>query len=133
MEEPSFRILIVDDNKTNRAILQKLAEFCGYEVDLATNGEEAVAAVRDNRYGLVLMDIQMPILDGMAAPKQIHEETAVSDRPLIVAVTGSANHEERIACRELGMFDLIAKPFRLEEIKLVIARAVTSWQERTIS
>ena len=96
----------------------------GYEADIAANGLEAVEAVERQPYDLVLMDVQMPEMDGLEATRRIVEQTFRSRRrPWIVAMTANAMDGDREACIEAGMKGYISKPIRVEELVAAILGA----------
>ena len=88
----------------------------GYEADLAGNGIEAIEAVGRQRYDLVLMDVQMPEMDGLEATRNIVEQVPAATRPWIVAMTANAMDGDRERCIEAGMNGYISKPIRVEEL-----------------
>ncbi len=115
-------ILLVEDNPTNQAVgLQMLAKL-GYRAAIAADGEAAVAAQRRGRHELILMDIQMPVMDGVEATKQIRA-LADQPRPRIVALTANAGAGDRLQYLDTGMDDHLAKPFETGELADVIERA----------
>ena len=107
----SLRILLAEDVAVNQKVATKLLEKRGHTVDLATNGMEAVAAVQQRDYDVVLMDIQMPEMDGITATRRIREDPRFASLP-IIAVTAHALDSDRAACLAAGMNAYIAKPFR---------------------
>ena len=107
------RILLVEDEPINREIAQMLLEDAGLPPDLAEDGEQAVAMARARTYDLILMDMQMPKLDGVAACRQIRQLGA-SVPPKIVAMTANAFAEDRARCLEAGMDDFMSKPIDAE-------------------
>ncbi len=92
----------------------------GYAPDIAANGIEAVEAVDRQRYDLVLMDVQMPDMDGLEATRAIVEQTPFEIRPWIVAMTANAMDGDRERCLEAGMNGYISKPIRVEELVAAI-------------
>jgi CheY-like chemotaxis protein len=96
------------NQKVALALLAKL----GYRADVVGNGLEALAALEQERYDVVLMDVQMPELDGLDTTRRIHERWPVGKRPRIVAMTANAMQEDRDACFAAGMDDYVAKPIR---------------------
>ncbi|ACL56617.1 ATP-binding protein [Methylobacterium nodulans] len=118
---PAPRILLVEDIPANQELVRLLLEEEGYAVDTASNGVEAVAMIRSAPYRLVLMDVQMPTMDGLTATRRIREMGGPSGRIPIVAMTGNILPHHLEACREAGMDDVIAKPFKRADLAAVIA------------
>lgn len=102
-----IKILITEDKKINQEILMGILEDSGLEIDIACNGEEAVKRCRENRYALILMDIEMPIMDGYEATKKIREDNA--EIP-IIALTANDSLEDRCKTKEIGMNEHLSKP-----------------------
>src|SRR5262245_37055340 len=119
----ALRILLAEDNAVNQKLALKLLERLGYEADVAWNGVEALAALERQRYDVVLMDIQMPELDGLDASRRICERWPLGERPYIIAMTANALREDRDACFAAGMNDYVAKPIRPEELAEALRRA----------
>ena len=116
---PAAHILLVEDNPTNQRVTQlQLSEF-GYETDLASNGREAIDRLRDGRYDLILMDCQMPVMDGYQTARVIRR-TEGSEHIPIIALTAHAMKGDRERCLAAGMDDYIAKPVREETLRAVI-------------
>jgi len=117
-------ILLAEDNHVNRLIAREMLELLGYEVDVAINGTEAVAAARQRTHSLIFMDCQMPELDGYEASRQIRNDE--SERGLarvpIVALTGNTAEEEREKCLTAGMDDHLCKPFTMGQMKGICAK-----------
>ena len=101
----------------------RILERLGYRADVATNGREALEALELQAYDVVLMDVQMPELDGLDASRQICERWAPGTRPRIIAMTANAMPEEREACFAAGMDDYVAKPVRPEILSEALRRA----------
>lgn len=115
-QQNPLRILLAEDNRVNQKVLLRLLKRLGYQADVANNGVEAVEAVRATAYDVVLMDIQMPEMDGLEATKRIFEEWSPEERPQVIAVTANALPEYEDACRNLGMMDFMTKPVSLAAI-----------------
>ena len=118
------RVLLVEDNRLNRQVAARLIERQGYAVDMAIDGEAATAAAAHKTYALILMDVQMPRLDGIGATRRIRSArtgATAADVP-IVALTANAMEADRTACRAAGMNDFLAKPIRPDELKAVLQR-----------
>ncbi len=103
------RILLVEDNELNQQVAMELLKEAGLEVDLAENGEEAVRMVGETDYDVVLMDMQMPVMDGVTATREIRKNPDFADLP-ILAMTANAMEKDRERTRAAGMNDHIAKP-----------------------
>jgi signal transduction histidine kinase/DNA-binding response OmpR family regulator/HPt (histidine-containing phosphotransfer) domain-containing protein len=123
---PKFAVdvLIAEDNPVNLEIAKQYLEDLGCAVHVAENGQQAVDAFLAKRFSMILMDCQMPILDGLAATRAIRKLEADSGaQPIvIVAVTANAFEEDRRICLEAGMNDYLSKPFSPEQLAVVIAR-----------
>ena len=103
------RLLLAEDNPTNRAVALELLQSVGLVVDTAENGQIALEKISAQDYGLVLMDMQMPVMDGLAATRAIRAMPAAAAVP-ILAMTANAYNEDRQACLAAGMNDFVAKP-----------------------
>lgn len=117
------RVLLVEDNAFNRALIERVLEPMGCQVDKAGSGTEAVKMFRPLRYDLVLMDCQMPEMDGMTATRQIRRLEAGRGRVPVIAVTAGTVSGARRACLDAGMDDFLAKPFSLGRLR----KKVLSW------
>lgn len=118
-----LHVLLVEDNPINQRVAQRLLEKWGHTVDLACNGAEAVDAVRQGTYDLVLMDVQMPVMDGLRATREIRALGAKGPggRLPIVAMTANADPADRRACDEAGMDGFLLKPVVVDELQGVLA------------
>ncbi len=119
-----LRLLIVDDEDTNRIVLAETFRRAEMEIVLARNGQEAVELCRTNRFDLILMDCQMPVLDGFAATRTIIAEAGQRRRqpPPIVALTADATATARKRCRAVGMVDYLLKPLDFNKLQAVLNR-----------
>ena len=104
------RILVVEDQPDNRQIIRDMLADTGYEIAEAENGEEALAAITKQRPDLILMDIQLPIMDGYAATRRIKTDPALKSIP-VIAVTSYALSGEEKKAREAGCDDYVPKPY----------------------
>ena len=111
-----LRILLAEDNVVNQKLAMRLLQQMGYRADLASNGIEAIESVERQRYDVVLMDVQMPEMDGLEATRHIVARWADGARPRIVAMTANAMQGDREECIAAGMDDYVTKPTRVEEL-----------------
>ncbi|HUP34776.1 MAG TPA: GAF domain-containing protein [Candidatus Limnocylindria bacterium] len=118
-----LRILLAEDNVVNQKLALRLLGQMGYRADLAANGLEAVEAVARQTYDVVLMDVQMPEMDGLEASREIIRRWPAERRPRIVAMTANAMQEDRDLCAAAGMDDYVAKPIRVEELVGALERS----------
>jgi CheY-like chemotaxis protein/nitrogen-specific signal transduction histidine kinase/HPt (histidine-containing phosphotransfer) domain-containing protein len=118
------RVLLAEDNITNQIVAEGMLELFGCKVDLATNGKEAVKAVRDQKYDLILMDCQMPELDGYSATGEIREFEKLTggDHLPIVALTAHAMSGDRERCISVGMDDYLSKPLGQDQLGAVLEK-----------
>ena len=119
----SERILVVEDNPVNQRLAMKQLERLGFKASAVSNGQEAIEAAMHADYDLVLMDCQMPEMDGYEATAEIRRrEQRDGGHVTIVAMTANALAEDRTACLEAGMDDYLAKPVSLADLRSVIDR-----------
>jgi PAS domain S-box-containing protein len=118
-------ILLAEDNKVNVEVATLILEGVGYTVDVAADGFEAVAAVRRRDYGLILMDMQMPGMDGISATREIRASEGSGKRVPIIAMTANAMAEDQRRCLEAGMDDYVSKPIAPDKLRATAAR----WME----
>ena len=117
-----LRILLAEDNVVNQKVALRLLGQMGYRADVAGNGLEAIDALERQTYDVVLMDVQMPELDGFGASREINRRWP-NDRPRIVAMTANAMQGDRELCEAAGMDDYVAKPIRVEELVSALERS----------
>ena len=121
-ERLPLRILLVEDNAVNQQLALLLLQKIGYRADVAANGVEALEALERQPYDAVLMDVEMPEMDGLEATRRIHQRWPKDRRPHIVAVTANALQGERELCIQAGMDDYITKPIHIEELSGALTR-----------
>jgi len=111
-------ILVVEDNQINRYLVTNYLHRCGYAYQIASNGQEAVEEYQAKKPSLVFMDIQMPVLDGLLATKEIRRlEESTGQRTPIIAVTARAQFDDEFLCLEAGMNDYVSKPMKMESLR----------------
>jgi PAS domain S-box-containing protein len=111
-----LRILVAEDNAINQKVIQHLLKKLGYQADMAANGYEVLEALRLAAYDLILMDIQMPDMDGLEATTRIRRDIRTEQQPYIIALTAHILDEIREQCFAVGMDDYLGKPVRIEEL-----------------
>ena len=120
-----LRILLAEDNVVNQKLAMRLLSQMGYRADLASNGVEAIECVARQTYDVVLMDVQMPEMDGLQASREINKRwPAAAARPRIVAMTANAMQGDREECLAAGMDDYVTKPIRVDALIEALTRVV---------
>jgi signal transduction histidine kinase/ActR/RegA family two-component response regulator len=122
---PPLRLMVVDDNAVNRKLLSMTLDRMGIRAALATNGAEALDNLSRTAYDVILMDVQMPVMDGLEATRRIRRNYPPAAQPRIVAMTAGAFPEDRAHCLEAGMDDYVSKPVNVEELLQALRRAST--------
>jgi len=117
-----LRILLAEDNIVNQKVALHLLQKIGYQADVASNGLEVLEALQRLVYDVVLMDVQMPKMDGLTATRRICQEWPEAARPRIIAMTANAMQGDREECLNAGMNDYVSKPIRLEELIQALRR-----------
>ncbi len=129
-----LRILLAEDNVVNQKLAMRLLQQMGYRADLASNGIEAIESIQRQVYDVVLMDVQMPEMDGLEASRKITAKWQPHERPRIVAMTANAMQGDREECLAAGMDDYVTKPIRVdalvEALRQVPPRPGASTNER---
>jgi PAS domain S-box-containing protein len=115
-QEYPLKILLAEDHAINQRMIKLMLQRMGYEPAVANNGLEALDALRTTPYDVVLMDMQMPEMDGLTAAKHIQQEWAPFQRPAIIALTASTMWEQRERCLASGINDYLTKPIRISEL-----------------
>jgi len=118
--EYPLKILLAEDNAVNQMVTKKMLFKMGYTIDIVESGSDAIKALKNKPYDLILMDQHMPVMDGVEATKVICSEKNKNERPRIIALTASAFQEDKTRCLEAGMDDFITKPIRISEIVRII-------------
>ncbi len=129
-EEPKpagVRLLVAEDNPVNQLVAVRMLERLGYRADVAVNGVEAVDALMRTDYAAVLMDCQMPELDGYEATREIRRRQGPPRHTPVIAMTAGATQGDRERCIAAGMDDYISKPVRTADLRLIL----TKWVDGT--
>lgn len=125
-QQNGARVLLVEDYEINQKVALRMLKKLGIEADLARNGQEACDALEQDHYDLVLMDCEMPILDGFEATERIRRrEREGADNVTIIAMTAHKGADEERRCREVGMDGFLEKPIRLETLRRALATFLT--------
>jgi CheY-like chemotaxis protein len=125
------RLLVAEDNPVNQLVAVRMLEKLGYRADVAANGSEAVDALMRIDYAAVLMDCQMPEMDGFEATREIRRRQSGGRRTPVIAMTAAAAEEDRNRCFEADMDDYLSKPVRSEDLGTVLARWLSGDPTRT--
>jgi len=115
------KVLLVEDNEINQLVACHLMHEFGIDADVAGDGRAGIEQLRRGRYDLVLMDMLMPVMDGLDATREIRRDAQLRELP-VIALTASAMEKDRRACEEAGMDDFVTKPFEPEELRAVLSR-----------
>jgi len=121
-ERVPLRILVAEDNRINQRVALKLLERIGYRADVAANGLEVIRALERQTYDVVLMDVQMPEMDGLEATRAIRARWSADEAPRIVAMTANAMRDDREECLAAGMDDFVSKPVVLAQLAAALER-----------
>ncbi len=111
-----MKILVAEDNPMNQKLIQKILGKLGYEPDLVENGKAAFKAVQNSNYDVVLMDLQMPEIDGIEATKLIRDQVGEEKQPAIIALTANTTETAKQDCFAAGMVDYTAKPIKIQQL-----------------
>jgi PAS domain S-box-containing protein len=141
-QERPLRILLAEDTAINQKVALLMLETMGYQADVVANGREVMQALQAKFYDLVLMDVQMPEMDGLEATQRICQQYPANSRPYIIAMTANAMRGDREICLAAGMDDYVSKPIKIEDLALALSKcplrntseftAITPNQEQTI-
>jgi signal transduction histidine kinase/DNA-binding NarL/FixJ family response regulator len=118
-----LRILLAEDHPVNQQVILGLLRHLGYQADLARNGQEALAALAREHYDVVLMDVQMPEMDGLEATRRLRRELPAECQPRVLAMTAHAMFEDRERCLEAGMDGYLSKPVQIADLEAALLPA----------
>src|SRR5207245_4931442 len=119
-----LRILVAEDNPVNRKVALRMLERIGYGADVVANGAEVMSILERAIYDVVLMDVQMPEMDGLEASRRIRRTLGPGSRPRVIAMTAHALQGDRERCFEAGMDDYLTKPLDLDALSEALAKSV---------
>jgi CheY-like chemotaxis protein len=119
-----LRILLAEDHSSNQKLALLTLGKLGYRADVAANGLEVLSALERQAYDVILMDMQMPEMDGLEATRRIRQERARENGPRIIAMTANVTKEDRRACFDAGMDDYLSKPIRVNELVAALNKSV---------
>lgn len=119
------RVLLVEDNAVNLKVARLMLARLGYRADIAGNGVEALEALARQPYDIVLMDVEMPEMDGLEATRRLRAHAPAGPRPVVIALTANALDGDREACLAAGMDDHVGKPIRADELASALERGLT--------
>lgn len=120
--DTSLKVMYAEDNPVNQKLIILMLQSMGLKVDIANDGQEAVEMASKKYYNIILMDISMPVMDGLEASQRIIQNS--TSRPIIIAATANMAEVDKRKCFEAGMNDFLSKPINQEELKL----AILKWQ-----
>lgn len=120
-----WKILLAEDNKINQKIASLTFKMMGVSIDIASNGQEALEMYRQHKYDLIMMDLHMPVMDGMEASRHIRSfenETDSNHRVFMIALSASSVNELKEECLANGMDDFMEKPFKEKDLRAILAK-----------
>jgi CheY-like chemotaxis protein len=131
-EEFPLKVLLVEDNLVNQKVASRFLNRLGYTAEVASNGLEGFNAVQKTKFDLVLMDLQMPEMDGFTASREIRKKIPEVEQPKIIALTANALQGDRELCLEAGMDDYLTKPVKLHDLSEAIRRQFSATPGETV-
>jgi CheY-like chemotaxis protein len=127
-QQKKYSILVAEDNIINQKLIQRLLEKEGHQVTLVDNGKKALTVLGSKKFDLILMDVQMPVMDGLEATSRIRRKKEINDIP-IIAMTAHAMKGDKERCLAAGMDDYASKPIDFDKLKNTIKRIMTNRAE----
>ena len=127
---PPLRLLLAEDDAVNLTVVRGMLEHLGYQADVAVNGLEVLEALNHHTYDVVLLDVQMPVLDGLETARRIRRGASASERPRLIAMTAHAVKGDRERCLAAGMDDYVSKPLKLDQLRAVLERCESPTDDR---
>lgn len=127
----TLRILVAEDNEVNQKLAVALLSKLGYDADIAVNGKKVLEALGHNRYDVILLDIQMPVMDGFETAREIVAGYPVETRPIMIALTANAMEGDRDKCLAAGMHDYLSKPIRFDDLRATLTKWARELDKKT--
>jgi CheY-like chemotaxis protein len=127
-----LRILIAEDNEVNKRVIKKMLRKLGFRADIADDGQEVLEALEKQFYDLILMDIQMPKMDGLEAASLIRKRWPLAEQPCIIALTACALEGDRERCLDAGMDGYISKPVKMEDLREALGKCEPQRVQRDV-
>jgi len=127
-----LRILIAEDNEVNKRVIKKMLRKLGFRADIADDGQEVLEALEKQHYDLILMDIQMPKMDGLEAASLIRKRWPLAEQPCIIALTACALEGDRERCLDAGMDGYISKPVKMEDLREALGKCEPQRVQRDV-
>ena len=127
-----LKILLTEDNMINQKVATRILDRMGYRADVAANGLESIDCLRRQNYDVVLMDVQMPVMDGLEASRRIRQSDDLNNL-YIIAMTANAMAGDREKCIDAGMNDYVTKPIRIEQLQAALEKFGKIRKERASS
>jgi len=125
------RVLVVEDNPVNQKVAIRMLQKLGCVVELAENGQQALEKLERASYDIVLMDMQMPVMDGLTATRLLRQrEQQTGHHQVVIALTANAMQTDRELCLEAGMDDYLSKPLTLDALQVMLLRWVAQHKQR---
>ncbi|MEB3340918.1 response regulator [Okeania sp.] len=121
-EELPLQILLAEDNRVNQKIVLNILKKLGYSADAVSNGLEVLNALKRQKYDIILMDMQMPVMGGLEATKKIYEQFSPTEIPYIISVTGNEIESDKQLCFDAGMNDYLTKPIGIQDLIEVLRK-----------
>jgi PAS domain S-box-containing protein len=121
--DPNLRILLAEDNQINQKVALRTLERLGYRADAASDGVEVLASLQRQIYDVVLMDVQMPVMDGLEATIRLRRQLPASRQPVVIAMTANAMQGDRERCIAAGMDDYLSKPFTVDALVAALQKS----------
>jgi CheY-like chemotaxis protein len=116
------KVLLAEDEELNQIFVKEILEMSGYECDVVDNGAKALEKLKQNTYRFVLLDVRMPVMDGIEAYRRIRIDDLIQPKPILIAVTANSQEEDIEFYKKLGFDFIITKPFSIKSINEVLKK-----------